>query len=170
MASFLNILIFQGNVGRDPEFTDGQRPLARFTVANTRVWTGQDGQRREETTWLTVKAWGRLAETARDYVRKGGRVAVQGRLAQWKSDDGATHHYMEATELHLQDAPRQDGAPPEPRRSPQARAARQDGQGNRPHGARPQGRPDGRQARPAQAAPGRHRQPQEWTDDFNDQF
>ena len=77
MASFLNVLIFQGNVGADPEIsTHGDRTQARFSVANTRVWTDRDGNRREETTWLQVRVWGRLAETARDYVRRGGRVGV----------------------------------------------------------------------------------------------
>ena len=71
-----------------------------------------------------MRAWGRLAETARDYVRRGGRVAVSGRLASWRDEDGGWHHYMEATDLHLQDAPKGDG-PPEPRRSQGHRQGRQ---------------------------------------------
>jgi len=146
MASFLNVLIFQGNVGADPEIsTHGDRTQARFSVANTRVWTDRDGNRREETTWLQVRAWGRLAETARDYVRRGGRVAVSGRLASWRDEDGGWHHYMEATDLHLQDAPKGDG-PPEPRRSQghrQGRQSQSQSQGRQGQGRQSQGQGQG---------------------------
>jgi len=75
-------VIILGNLGRDPEFryTPLGTPVATFTVAANRRWTGDDGQRHEETIWFRVSAFGRLADVAYQYLRKGMRVYVEGRL------------------------------------------------------------------------------------------
>ena len=75
-------IIIIGNLGRDPElrYTPQGTPVANFTVAANRRWTGQDGQRHEETVWFRVSAFGRLADVAYQYLRKGMRVYVEGRL------------------------------------------------------------------------------------------
>ncbi len=75
-------IIILGNLGRDPElnYTPQGTPVARFTVAANRRYTTQEGQQVEETIWFRVSAWGRLADIAQQYLRRGMRVYVEGRL------------------------------------------------------------------------------------------
>ncbi len=71
-----------GNLGRDPEMRtlpSGQA-VTNFSVATNRQYTGSDGQRVKETCWFRVTAWGRLGETTNQYLRKGSKVLVEGRL------------------------------------------------------------------------------------------
>lgn len=71
-----------GNIGRDPEtrFTTGGQQVTSFTVAVNRVGS-QGGERKEETDWYRVSAWGRNAQFAEQYLQKGRRVYVSGRFA-----------------------------------------------------------------------------------------
>ncbi len=71
-----------GNLGRDPEmrYTPTGVPVTSFTMAVSRNWVGQDGQRQEKTTWFRVTAWRKLAETASQYLTKGSKVLVVGEL------------------------------------------------------------------------------------------
>lgn len=71
-----------GNLGRDPEmrYTPTGVPVTSFTMAVSRSWVGQDGQRQEKTTWFRVTAWRKLAETASQYLTKGSKVLVVGEL------------------------------------------------------------------------------------------
>jgi single-strand DNA-binding protein len=71
-----------GNLGRDPEmrYTPTGLPVTSFTMAVSRNWVGQDGQRQEKTTWFRVTAWRKLAETASQYLTKGSKVLVVGEL------------------------------------------------------------------------------------------
>lgn len=75
-------LIVVGNLGRDPEMRympDGTA-VTNFSVATSRRWTGQDGQTHEETTWFRVEVWRRQAEVANQYLSKGSKVLVEGRI------------------------------------------------------------------------------------------
>ena len=68
----VNKVILVGNLGKDPEIrstTGGQR-VANFTMATSRQWTGQDGQRQEKTEWHSIVVWGKLAAMA-----EGARLA-----------------------------------------------------------------------------------------------
>ena len=71
-----------GNLGGDPEMRQAPSgdPVTSFSVATSRSWTGQDGQRQEKTVWFRVSAWQRLAETCNQYLAKGKRVMVVGEL------------------------------------------------------------------------------------------
>lgn len=71
-----------GNLGRDPEmrYTPTGVPVTSFTMAVSRNWVGQDGQRQEKTTWFRVTAWRKLAETASQYLTKGSKVLVVGEV------------------------------------------------------------------------------------------
>lgn len=71
-----------GNLGRDPEmrYTPTGLPVTSFTMAVSRNWVGQDGQRQEKTTWFRVTAWRKLAETASQYLTKGSKVLVVGEV------------------------------------------------------------------------------------------
>lgn len=75
-------IIVVGNLGGDPEMRympDGTA-VTNFSLATNRRWTGQDGQTQEETTWFRVSVWRRQAEIANQYLSKGRRVLVEGRL------------------------------------------------------------------------------------------
>jgi single-strand DNA-binding protein len=71
-----------GNLGRDPEmrYTSDGTPVASFSMATNRRWTGADGERKTATTWLRVSVWRGLAETVNQYLKKGRLVKVEGYL------------------------------------------------------------------------------------------
>ncbi|HOD05038.1 MAG TPA: single-stranded DNA-binding protein [Anaerolineaceae bacterium] len=75
-------ITFTGNLGADPEmkFTPSGQAVANFSAASNRQYTGQDGQTVKETIWVRVTAWGRLAEICNQYLKKGRKVLVVGRL------------------------------------------------------------------------------------------
>ncbi|MFQ5435919.1 MAG: single-stranded DNA-binding protein [Anaerolineae bacterium] len=76
-------IIVVGNLGRDPEMRympDG-RAVTNFSIATSRRWTNQaTGEPAEETTWFRVSVWGRQAEAANQYLSKGRKVLVEGRI------------------------------------------------------------------------------------------
>ncbi|MEM7033419.1 MAG: single-stranded DNA-binding protein [Chloroflexota bacterium] len=92
MARGLNKVMLIGNVGRDPEmrFTASGKPVTSFSVAVSRRWKASDGQRREETEWFNIVAWGNLAEICDRYVSKSQQIYVEGRLQtrSWENDQG----------------------------------------------------------------------------------
>ena len=88
------------NLGRDPEmrYTPSGVAVTNFSVATSRSWTGQDGQRQEKTVWFRVAAWDRLAETSNQYLTKGQRVLVVGELEEpstWTDREGNTRASLE---------------------------------------------------------------------------
>ena len=78
----LNKIMVIGNLGTDPEmrYTPSGSPVTSFRLATTRRYNTQDGERREETEWFTVVAWSNLAEQVNQYLAKGRRAYVEGRL------------------------------------------------------------------------------------------
>ena len=97
----LNKMTLIGNVGTDPEmrYTPNGNPVTSFTVATNRRYTTAEGEQREETEWFTVSAWNRLGETINQYLTKGRRVYVEGRLksSTWTGNDGETRFRNEIT-------------------------------------------------------------------------
>ena len=89
----LNKVIVIGNLGTDPEmrFIPAGNPVTSFRIASTnRAYTTPEGERKEDTEWFTVVAWDRLAEQCNQYLTKGRRAYVEGRLRsrQWEGQDG----------------------------------------------------------------------------------
>ena len=93
-------VIIVGNVGRDPEmrYTPSGQAVTSFSVATNRQYTNNNGESIKETTWFKVSAWGKQAETCNQYLRKGSKVLVEGRLTSdpatggpriWKAQDGS---------------------------------------------------------------------------------
>jgi single-strand DNA-binding protein len=80
-------------------------PVANFSVATNRRWTGQDGQQQEETAWFRVSTFGRLAEVCNQYLSKRRPVLVEGRLRPdetggprvWQGNDGQYRASFEVT-------------------------------------------------------------------------
>jgi single-strand DNA-binding protein len=95
----LNKVLIIGMVGRDPEmrYTPSGRPVTSFSVATTRNWTSGDGERREETEWFNVVAWGNLAEICKAHLSKNQQVYVEGRLQTrgWEDEQGKKHFRTE---------------------------------------------------------------------------
>jgi single-strand DNA-binding protein len=91
MAS-LNKVILIGNVGRDPEmrFTQGGTAVATFTLATNEAWTAKSGEKQERTEWHRIVVWGKQAEIANEYVKKGKQLYVEGTLQtrQWDDRNG----------------------------------------------------------------------------------
>ena len=81
-----------GHLGRDPEmrYTPSGRPVTTFSVATSRSWNTSSGERRSETEWFNIVAWGGLAEVCNEYLKKGLQVYIEGRLQtrNWNDDDG----------------------------------------------------------------------------------
>ena len=105
MASLNKVQII-GNLGADPEmrFTANGQAVANFNVACNRRYTTRDGDRREETEWVRVVCWARLAEIAGQYLSKGRQVYVEGRLQtrQWEDRDGNTRYMTEVIAREMQ--------------------------------------------------------------------
>lgn len=91
MASF-NKVILMGNLTRDPELrvTANGNSICKLGLATSRVYSTKDGERREETTFVDIDAFGKQAEVISKYMRKGRPIMVEGRLKldQWESNDG----------------------------------------------------------------------------------
>ncbi len=99
MARGLNKVMIIGHVGRDPEmrYTPSGRPVTSFSVATSRTWTSAEGERREETEWFNVVAWGNLAEICKAHLSKSQQVYVEGRLQTrgWEDETGKKHFRTE---------------------------------------------------------------------------
>jgi len=88
-----------GRLGRDPEmrYTPSGRPVTTFSVATSRTWTTAEGERRVETEWFNVVAWGSLAEICKQHLTKGQVVYIEGRLQtrHWDDNEGTKHTSVE---------------------------------------------------------------------------
>ena len=88
----LNKVMLIGNLGRDPEVrsTPSGQNVATFSIATNRRWRDRDGNRQEETEWHNIEVWGRQAEIAGQYLRRGSKVFVEGRIKTDSWDDRET--------------------------------------------------------------------------------
>jgi single-strand DNA-binding protein len=121
MAS-VNKVILLGNLGRDPEvrFTQGGTPVANFTMATTDRWSDPSGEKKEKTEWHRIVVWGKQAEIAGEYLRKGRPVFIEGSLQtrEWTDRDGNKRYTTEVRAQRLQLLGRPDdrgssvGSPP----------------------------------------------------------
>jgi single-strand DNA-binding protein len=95
----INKVILIGNLGSDPEvrYTQSGTAVASFNIATTEKRKGQDGQVQELTEWHRIVAWQRLAEICGEYLSKGSKVYIEGRLQtrKWKDQDGKDRYTTE---------------------------------------------------------------------------
>ena len=95
----INKAILIGNLGADPElrYTQSGTPMATFNIATTRRWKDKEGQQQEETEWHRIVAWTRLAEICGEYLNKGSRVYIEGRLQtrKWQDQNGNDRYTTE---------------------------------------------------------------------------
>ena len=86
----INKAIIVGNLGADPEVRQSQSGTTsvNFNVATTSKWKSQDGQQLEKTEWHRIVAFGRLGEICGQYLHKGSKVYIEGRIQTRQWDDG----------------------------------------------------------------------------------
>lgn len=104
--SFHTVILI-GNLGRDPEmrYTPSGQPVTSFSVASNRSYNDSNGQKVDETIWFRVTAWGKQAEICNQYLHKGSKVLVEGRLVPdknggpriWTKQDGTSGASYEIT-------------------------------------------------------------------------
>jgi single-strand DNA-binding protein len=94
----VNLAIILGNVGQAPELrkTENGSSVTNFSVATNENWTGKDGQKQQRTEWHYIQVWGKLAEICAQYVKKGSKVYVEGKIQtrSWEKD-GQKHYKTE---------------------------------------------------------------------------
>ena len=104
MAKSFNQVIIVGNLARDPELRTipSGNSVTSFAVATNRVWQDSNGEKQEQADFHNVVAWGKLGELVDQYLNKGSKVMIVGRLQtrSWEADDG-TKRYR--TEIVAQD-------------------------------------------------------------------
>lgn len=98
----VNKVILVGNLGRDPEvrYTPNGMAVANVTIATTEVWKDkQSGENQERTEWHRIALYSRLAEIAGEYLRKGSKIYIEGRLQTRKWQDKNTGQDRYTTEI-----------------------------------------------------------------------
>lgn len=120
------IIVATGHLGNDPDVSAPRTGglIAKLSIAVTDVWKDRDGERVEHTEWLRAKVFGRNAELAQQYLRKGRLVTITGKIRteKWQADDGSDRYaqwiYADSVTFHA--AGRDDN---EPRLAHKGRAA-----------------------------------------------
>lgn len=111
----LNKVMLIGNLGKDPElrYTQSGTAVASFNLATTETWKDKDGQKQESTEWHRVVAWAKLAETCGEYLHKGSKIYIEGKLStrKWQDQNGVDKFTTEiiAREMKML-SPRPGGA------------------------------------------------------------
>ena len=105
MAS-VNKVILLGNLGRDPEtrYTTGGDAVTNLNIATSEQWKDKSGEKQERTEWHTVVFFGRQAEIAGEYLKKGRQVYIEGRLQtrKWQDKDGQDRYTTEIVADRMQ--------------------------------------------------------------------
>ena len=102
----INKVFLIGNLTQDPDvrsLTSGT-PVAEFRLAVNRRYKDRNGEQQEDTVFIQVESWGRLAEFCGDWLKKGRRVFVEGRLRQdsWEAKDGTRRTRIKVTAARIQ--------------------------------------------------------------------
>lgn len=137
MAS-VNKVILVGNLGRDPEvrYTPDNSAITNVSIATTDVWRDKSGEKQERTEWHRVAFFGKLAEIAGEYLKKGSQVYVEGRLQtrKWQDKEGQERYTTEIVADRMQmlgsrggmgmgDAADMEAPPPASRQGASARSS-----------------------------------------------
>jgi single-strand DNA-binding protein len=134
MARSLNKVQLIGNLGADPEirYTPNGTAVANIRVATAENRKNKEGEWEERTEWHRIVLYGRQAETAKDYLRKGNKVYLEGRIEtrSWEDQNGQKHYVTEVIGndlIFLEPKGQNSGQePPEPQQSRKQNAAPRD--------------------------------------------
>jgi len=102
----VNKVILLGRLGQDPElrYTPGGAAVTTCSLATNEVWKDQDGNKKEKTDWHRVVLWRKQAELAGEYLKKGSKVYVEGKLQtrSWDDKDGNKRYMTEVVAERLE--------------------------------------------------------------------
>lgn len=105
MAKSVNKVILIGNLGKDPDvkYTPSGVPVARFSIATNERYKDKSGEWQDRTEWHNLVAWQRTAEIVGEYVKKGSKIYIEGRLqtSSWEDKQSGEKKYR--TEIVVQD-------------------------------------------------------------------
>lgn len=110
-----NLVILIGNLGAEPElrYTNGGTAVASLSIATTERWKDAAGKTQESTEWHRIVAWGKLAEICNQYLHKGSRVYIEGKLQtrKWQDQSGGDRYTTEivAREMKMLDGKKDGG-------------------------------------------------------------
>ena len=102
----INKVMLIGNLGSDPElrFTPSGEQVANFSLATTESWTDKSGERQERAEWHRIVLWRRLAEVAGQYLKKGSKIYIEGKLQtrSWEDQNGQKRYTTEVVANSMQ--------------------------------------------------------------------
>jgi single-strand DNA-binding protein len=134
MSRSLNKVMLIGNVGAEPEIrvTNSGVKVAKVSLATNRTWTDRSGQQQERTEWHRLNFWDRLADIVEQYVHKGDRLFVEGRIeySQTEDDQGNVKYFTDIRVFEMVMLGGQPGGGPSTDGPP--RGARQPASGGSP--------------------------------------
>ena len=101
MAKSLNKVMLIGNLGKDPElrYTTSGTAIATFSLATNESWKDQEGNTQERTEWHNIVAWKKLAEICGEWLKKGKKIYIEGRIQTRSYDDKNTGAKKYITEI-----------------------------------------------------------------------
>lgn len=109
----LNMVFLMGNLTRDPElrYTPNGQAVANFTIATNRVWKDAEGEQKDSAEFTDVVVWGKVAENVSNYLKKGRRVHVIGRIQtrSWEAQDGSKKYKTEVIATDVTFLDRKEG-------------------------------------------------------------
>jgi single-strand DNA-binding protein len=105
MAKSVNKVILIGNLGKDPEvkYTPSGTPVAKFSLATNEKFKDKGGEWQERTEWHNIVAWQRLAEIVGEYVKKGSKIYIEGRITTSSWEDKQSGEKKYRTEIVAND-------------------------------------------------------------------
>lgn len=131
MANDLNSCTFIGRLGKDVEmrYLPSGKAVASFSIACGESWKDQQGQKQERTEWVNITAFDKLAEIIGEYLAKGSKVYIQGKMKTEKyTDNNGVEKYSTkiiAQNMQMLDSKHQDGGQQQGQQAPQQRPAPQ---------------------------------------------
>src|SRR5689334_6739259 len=106
MAGGVNKVILVGNLGADPEvrFTPSGQAVANFRIATSESWTDKSGNKQERTEWHRIVVWGKMGELCGEYLAKGRKCYVEGRIQtrEWNDKEGKKNYTTEIVAQNVQ--------------------------------------------------------------------
>lgn len=102
MKNLRNKVQLIGNLGSDPVITgDGSKKMAKLSLATSETYKNSKGEKVTDTQWHNLVAWGKIADLAEQYLTKGKRVAVEGRLINRSyEDEKGNKHYVSEVQIN----------------------------------------------------------------------
>ena len=127
MSKDLNFCSFIGRLGKDPEIrhTAGGKAVANFSIACSDDYKKKSGEKVEQTNWINIVAWDRLAEICGKYLKKGSQIHISGKQVtrKWEDKEGNTRYSTEivASDMQMIGGRSDAGDPAKPSTAPQQR-------------------------------------------------